>query len=191
VAGHLAGHTNTGDNVTGIGYEATRLNSGNDVVAIGYQAGKGNAKANQFIVKQANINATPLIQGEFSTGNIGIGQIGCIEKLDVAGNIRIVESIYTGLTGDTTLSTILDPSSQKNGIITNYFISDSINFRLGQLFIAKELTMLSVTDVPGTTNGSISGIVITASTTSFGDKVYIQGLISSGSWNIKVGSIVI
>jgi len=29
--------------------------------------------ANQFIVKQANINATPLIQGNFSTGNVGIG----------------------------------------------------------------------------------------------------------------------
>ena len=56
-----------------MGYEATRNNSGNDVVALGYQAGKDNTVANQFIVKQANINAIPLIQGDFSTGNVGIG----------------------------------------------------------------------------------------------------------------------
>jgi hypothetical protein len=72
--------------VTGIGYEATYLNTADDVVAIGYQAGKSNAVANQFIVKQANINTIPLIQGDFSTGNVGIGTTAPGHKLDVVGD---------------------------------------------------------------------------------------------------------
>ncbi len=86
--GYLAGHSNTGDRVTGIGYEATRGNTANDVVAIGYEAGKDNSTANQFIVQQANVNATPLIQGNFSTGNVGIGTVAPDEKLEVNGNIK-------------------------------------------------------------------------------------------------------
>ncbi|MDD4050248.1 MAG: hypothetical protein PHX47_04575, partial [Candidatus ainarchaeum sp.] len=54
-------------------YEAKRNNTANDVVAIGYQAGRDNTVANQFIIKQANINAVPLIQGDFASGNVGIG----------------------------------------------------------------------------------------------------------------------
>jgi hypothetical protein len=68
--GYAAGYSNEGNKVIGIGFEATRDNTADDVVAIGYQAGKSNTVANQFIVKQANINATPLIQGDFSTGDV-------------------------------------------------------------------------------------------------------------------------
>ena len=72
--GYAAGYENEGNQVIGIGYEATRDNEGNDVVAIGYQAGKANTVANQFIVKQANINAVPLIQGDFVTGDVSMAQ---------------------------------------------------------------------------------------------------------------------
>lgn len=74
VLGYYAGYRNAGDRVIGIGYEATRGNTADadDVVAIGYQAGKDNTVANQFIVKQASVNAVPLIQGDFSSGNVGI-----------------------------------------------------------------------------------------------------------------------
>ena len=72
--GYNAGYENEGNQVIGIGYEATRDNEGNDVVAIGYQAGKANTVANQFIVKQANINAVPLIQGDFVTGDVSMAQ---------------------------------------------------------------------------------------------------------------------
>jgi len=71
--GFYAGQGNTGHRVSGFGYEATKGNSGDDVVAIGYRAGKDNTVDNQFIVQQANINAIPLIQGDFSTGYVGIG----------------------------------------------------------------------------------------------------------------------
>jgi hypothetical protein len=86
--GVLAGYQNSGARVIGIGYEATRGNTKDDVVAIGYQAGKNNAASNQFIVKQANINSTPLIQGDFSKKRIGIGMTTPSYNLDVNSKIH-------------------------------------------------------------------------------------------------------
>ena len=81
--GSLAGKSNTGARSIGIGTEAINTNTADDVIAIGYQAGKNNSTANQFIIQQANINATPLIQGNFSTGDIGIGTIAPGAKLEI------------------------------------------------------------------------------------------------------------
>jgi len=83
--GRGAGHSNTGDKVIGVGYEATKNNTANDVVAIGYQAGKDNIVSNQFIIQQANINAVPLIQGDFATGYVGIGTTTPTAALQVVG----------------------------------------------------------------------------------------------------------
>jgi len=88
--GAYAGYLNTGHRVIGLGYEATRGNSGDDVIAIGYQAGKDNTLANQFIVQQAIKNSTPLIQGDFVTGNVAIGKTTQDAKLDVAGTFQAV-----------------------------------------------------------------------------------------------------
>lgn len=83
--GYSVGDSNTGDYVTALGWSACYGNTADNVVAIGYNAGKNNATANQFILKQANINATPLIQGDFSTGNVAIGKTSAGSKLGVAG----------------------------------------------------------------------------------------------------------
>ena len=96
--GYLAGYLNEGDSVIGIGSEATRNNSASDVVAIGYRAGKDNTVANQFIVKQANINAVPLIQGDFATGDVTING-----GLNVTGDFNISYG-YTGYCVNTTYS---------------------------------------------------------------------------------------
>lgn len=83
--GYYAGYLNNGDNVIGIGYFAAYENTADNVVALGYQAGYQNSTANQFIVRQANINAVPLIQGDFSSGNVGIGTSSPVGKLNVNG----------------------------------------------------------------------------------------------------------
>ena len=92
--GYQAGRYNSGNQVTGLGYYATYNNSGNDVVGIGYQAGKDNTVSNQFIVKQANINAVPLIQGDFLSGNVGIGTSSPQNKLNVIGDANVTGNLY-------------------------------------------------------------------------------------------------
>ena len=109
--GYNAGRENTGDRVIGIGYEATRGNTAtaDDVVAIGYQAGKDNTIANLFILKQTNINAVPLIQGNFSSGNVSIGSTDTSTyKLYVSGTGHYTSNLSVGgtlgVTGASTLS---------------------------------------------------------------------------------------
>jgi len=89
--GYYAGNLNTGIYQTAVGYNAGRNNTGNNVVAIGYGAGKDNTVANQFIVQQANINVIPLIQGNFLTGNVGIGTTTPDDKLQVVGDAKFGE----------------------------------------------------------------------------------------------------
>ncbi len=70
--GSASGIDNTGNNILGIGNIALRGNQGDNVIALGYEAGKNNTLNNQFIVKQSPVNSTPLIQGDFLTGNLNI-----------------------------------------------------------------------------------------------------------------------
>jgi len=87
--GYAAAYANTGANVTGVGYYAARQNTAANVVAIGYEAGYNNAVANQFILKQNNINSMPLMQGDFATGNLGIGTTSPTARLHVSGTLRL------------------------------------------------------------------------------------------------------
>jgi hypothetical protein len=87
--GGYAGYQNSGARVTGLGYKATQENTGNDVVAIGHEAGYQNTSDNQFIVKQGNVNSTPLIQGDFATGNVGIGTTSPSSTLEVNGYTKL------------------------------------------------------------------------------------------------------
>jgi len=86
--GKLASFGNSGAQVTSIGYESGRANVGNNSIFFGYQAGKDNTESNQFIIKQGNVNVLPLIQGNFSSGNVGIGTTSPDAKLDVNGLIK-------------------------------------------------------------------------------------------------------
>jgi len=106
--GSRAGKTNSGDSVVSVGYYAGESNTADNCIFLGYQSGQSNATANQFIVKQNNINTTPLIQGNFSTGDVGIGTATPLSQLNVDGGTG---TLATGITlgdGDTGMFEILD-----------------------------------------------------------------------------------
>lgn len=70
--GNYAGERNTGDECIALGNTAGRLNTGDNCVFLGNSAGASNATANQLIIKQNNINTTPLMQGDFATGQVSL-----------------------------------------------------------------------------------------------------------------------
>ncbi len=92
--GYEAGSLNVGNKIIGMGYYSNYNNSGNNVVAMGYEAGKDNTASNQFIVKQSNINSIPLIQGNFSSGYIGIGTTTPQNTLNVIGEGNFTGNLY-------------------------------------------------------------------------------------------------
>ena len=71
--GARAGNENDGQYNVGLGYATLKNNSSKNSVAIGYEAGMDNTDNGQFIVKHSMANSTPLIQGNFYSGNVGIG----------------------------------------------------------------------------------------------------------------------
>ncbi len=83
--GVQSGYLNTGNDSIGIGFSSIFGNSGNNVLALGRRAGENNVDDNQFIVKMKEINNIPLIQGNFSSGFLGIGTTSPGAKLEVNG----------------------------------------------------------------------------------------------------------
>ncbi len=93
----------TGRNITGasrniaIGHETMENASGKDIVAIGYRAGRSNTQDNQFILENKSVSTTPLIQGDFSNQQIGIGKSSPSKALDVAGQVTMDDSYIRNL----------------------------------------------------------------------------------------------
>ena len=96
VVGSNAGQNNAGHRLTALGVNSGRGNSGDDVVAIGYRAGLNNILSNQLIIENQNVSATPLIQGDFASGNLGIGTTTPSARLTVDGTVR-----FASITGGT------------------------------------------------------------------------------------------
>jgi hypothetical protein len=124
LVGLSAGWNNSGDKLVALGYQAGLNNTANDVVAIGYQAGLNNTVANQFILKQANINAVPLIQGNFSSGYVGIGTASPLMKLDVRDSAG---TSTLGLYKDADEWLTLAPGTSRSIVYPN-----SSSFRIGK-----------------------------------------------------------
>jgi hypothetical protein len=99
--GFSAGYENTGSDNVSIGYFSGYKNSGSDNIFIGREAGKNNDLSNQFIIHQKNINEYPLIQGDFDTGNVGIGIATPSKKLTISGSVSASGDLF--IEGDATL----------------------------------------------------------------------------------------
>jgi hypothetical protein len=76
-------YTNTtGSNNTTVGYEAGFYTTGSSNVFIGNQAGYWENGSNKLYIANSNANP-PLIYGDFSTGNLGLGTTSPTAKLQV------------------------------------------------------------------------------------------------------------
>ncbi|MDE4063254.1 beta strand repeat-containing protein [Phaeobacter gallaeciensis] len=93
--GYWAGSLNAGARNISIGAYAGRGNTGDNVVAIGYRAGVDNTRANQFILKQDGVGSGPMIQGDFSTGHVGLGTAFPSSTLHVIGNLQLGGTVVT------------------------------------------------------------------------------------------------
>jgi hypothetical protein len=166
--GYQAGDANTGNYQTAIGYQAGKGNSGDNLVAIGYAAGYPNTLDNQFIVKHSLASATPLIQGNFQSGSIGIGLALPQANLHVSGNIwasgsngNITASANISASGTITANSFVGDGSSLTGV-NNYVLptdlaGDSPSINTGALTGA---TVISNLDINITTN--TSGLVTDA-----------------------------
>lgn len=137
--GSSAGDHCEGDRSIGIGFQSAKDNDGHNCVLIGHEAGEGNTTNNQFILKHSTANATPLIQGDFSTGDINIpGYIsgkkaGVFAYLTEAANTTITTAgTYYPIAGTFTNAPIEDfgaattytPGIKYLGTKTQYFEID-------------------------------------------------------------------
>jgi len=134
--GAFAGNSNTGNYVTAIGYQAGQNNIGNNSVFLGYRAGQGNTLNGQFIVRDDALNANPLIQGDFASGNVGIGTANPAYLLEIANNasaMNVSGVLYVDSTNE--LVGIGTPTSDRltriGGLIANgyalHISSDDLN----------------------------------------------------------------
>jgi hypothetical protein len=96
-------------------------------------------------------------------------------------------SSYTGgtISSNTTLLTIT--SSSGNSAVFDYFVSDGTNKRAGTVMTAWDgaLTVYTEYSTPDI-GSSTAGISFTTSTD--GTYVYLNAVVATGTWTVKVGS---
>jgi hypothetical protein len=77
----------TGNNNSAVGYQAGYNATGSGNVFLGYYAGYNETGSNKLYI--ANSSGTPLIYGDFSTGNVGIGTTSPARKLHISDVMRL------------------------------------------------------------------------------------------------------
>jgi hypothetical protein len=187
--GYRASYSNsTGGNNVSLGYQAGYSNTtGSGNVFLGYQAGYNSVGSNKLFI--ANSNGAPLIYGDFSTGNVGIGTTAPGALLDVNGlaqlrgsdggtGLYVNSSGYVGI-GTTSIGAKLDILSDNGG--TALYLHSAIP-GYGPAFLINEIDdntsgsaynaeFLSIYANPasastGTTRGIYSKVVYSSSSAS-------------------------
>jgi hypothetical protein len=158
--GYLACRDNTGDNVNALGSQAGWMNTGPNCLFLGRQAGQSNATANRCLIKQANINATALIAGDFASGIVTIGTetAAGTARLQVASDLSL-----NGLNGDqSTRFYLTEPVDIQDAADTDSTIAIPANS------YGVEVSVRVVEDIPDT---STIDIGVSGATTRFGTAV--------------------
>jgi hypothetical protein len=207
--GNSAGMFNTGSNSTGIGYESLESNSGNNVIAIGYGAGQNNVQSNKFIIQQSNVNAVPLIYGDFATGQVNatdfctvggnclsnisgggdtsnlVPYTGAIQDVDLGARKIISNNFYTS---EDNLSVYIgdgvSPSTDFNGVTSVGYLAAFNNF-------GSAVTTIGTAAGMNSQGVGLSALGSNAASQNIGDEIvaigHNAGQFNSGNYSIFVG----
>jgi hypothetical protein len=96
-------------------------------------------------------------------------------------------SSYTGGSISSNTSLITISSASGNSAVFDYFVSDGTNKRAGTVMTAWDgvstvFTEYSTPDIGGSTLG------ISFTTSTDGTNVYLNAVVTTGTWTVKVGS---
>jgi hypothetical protein len=96
-------------------------------------------------------------------------------------------SSYTGGSISSTTALVTIVSASGNSAVFDYYVSDGTNKRAGTVMTAwdNSLTVYTEYSTPDI-GGSTAGISFTTSTD--GSNVFLNAVITSGTWSVKVGS---
>lgn len=172
--GNAALYSAIGLNNTAIGFTAGKLATGNRNVFIGHGAGYYETGDDKLIIANSN-STTPIIQGDFSTGNVG-----------VAGNVGVgsnVTSLNTRLTVNDghikSTQTVAPLITGANGTTANFWGGNSTDIS-GIIEIAMGATTAAGSQAVVTFNkpyNSIPMIVITPANNQYaGQAVSLNGV---------------
>ncbi|MFC1700184.1 FG-GAP-like repeat-containing protein, partial [Patescibacteria group bacterium] len=130
VVGNYTGFNNLGSYLTAVGYGAGWKNTGESSIFIGNMAGYSNPVDYLFELKQNNVNTTPLLQGYFDTGYLGVATTDPTHTLEVGGDIYIHDDLYIDegtsfllTNGTDTFFEVNDDKDVLLGASTNYLLS--------------------------------------------------------------------
>jgi hypothetical protein len=173
--GDRAGCLNSGSTQIAIGINAGKFNSGDNVIAIGSCAGCGNTLNNKFFLQAMDVNATPLIYGDFLSGDV---EMYCLTLRSLTGvstsaiGVDATGKIIKISSGSTSTGTITGATNlgSGNGVIFTNVTDNKINLK--SLSGGSNVTLTCNGDYIGINSsgtGGISACVITgdSSTTGF------------------------
>ncbi len=199
--GGRTGIDNTGEHVIGMGNGAIMGNDGDYVIALGYEAGRNNTLNNQFIVKQTPVNTTPLIQGDFATGNLNIaGKVtagaNATANMDLVPLKQMKDSLAAARADAFGVDNLTDtyvPYLNGTGLDDSPISVDNIGVGIDAGdFARSKLTVVNTNSVEDLTNPEEYQLSLVTNSISNGDKAGMAFAVtnSSGSTN-NIGAAIL